>query len=1073
MAEPGPGKDAELLRATGPQASGPGLLHACLYALSVAVFIVAVATDLSVVIELWLNSFESWAYFRITLIMVPSCLIQFLSFKWYQTNDVATKHQCVLHLFQLAIVHRFYLLFDFAVKNANKQVGAQEKDWISRIANDTLTINMFTAMLLFVPQIVFLAYIHAVQQYFSFISCASMLASIFSLTWSMIFYAAFMSRSTMNQFSSSWSSIMIQGFWRGGMLASRISALVLGSICFNTWILVFFGVHALSMTSWIIHQTTNFCIPAVEELVYKCLIGSVYFFDYFKLTDSEAKHQVCIFYSVMVAQNVLIYYVYLTSFMSLFQTNILVTSSILILGGSTIGTVSMSTYFCIFHDSKTKEPDKHTTKDTDNHIESSTPKRISKLLAQNAVVDVESVGNPTSDVTADKKSLLTNIEQNIEIAEKGIINTSFTNNDEASASVQVVLEDEKMTSLHMEKFQSLCTSEKTLEDARVVNVSTEHFDESRNCTADPFQRQKRRGICSEIELGLKPIEGNLDLDPQLCSQKRRGICSLAQLGLELITDEQNYVEKSFSTLGTLKSDSESSSHHIAEKSLNSSILDAVSIRDLVFNSRRDQPIPESVLVRGRLSTPSTGSDSGDSLVAGQLQQPSPLPPQSSGAELEEDTTASYAASIHDYENVCPLGVARPPWCIRSWRGYTDIETYIHDDSVVRDRRRDTLTSTATGTTLSSADLSDTTTYASSPLRRLAPQPGPRRTRQDDYLDTLVYDLVERAESPSTTGLDPIAEEREEQPLSSLVATIDEIRRCAPDGSPAPLALNSMLTSDSQQSQPTTAATTTLRQLRQRRRLLLEPGTPLINAILSDSPILAPKADVVVVVAAPDEDNVYVAMNALGAQRCSTEDHTPCLGTVPIDKEDILSREDVDLTESADMPSRKRVVFSMTNEIIKDLSDSCSEQSDTTAISIDTTNAASFHSESQRTAVNRPRRKFSLLRERFEPKSADHPGQLPASEIFTNSSAMSSMMTQPYSFVMLNNDSNSLNLSACHDQENLMMKPSMMIEEKILHSDSLKDKRNLFFKQFLSPPKFPGWGKKRTFSPNAKITPKTY
>lgn len=96
---------------------------------------------------------------------------------------------------------------------------------------------------------------------------------------------------------------------------------------------------------------------------------------------------------------------------------------------------------------------------------------------------------------------------------------------------------------------------------------------------------------------------------------------------------------------------------------------------------------------------------------------------------------SHVTSIHDYENLCPLGVARPPWCIRSWKGYTDIETYIHDDSVVRDRRRDTLTSTATGTTLSS-DFSDAT-YVSQPLRKLM-----KRSRQDDYLDTLIYDLVD-------------------------------------------------------------------------------------------------------------------------------------------------------------------------------------------------------------------------------------------------------------------------------------------------------------------------------------------
>lgn len=94
---------------------------------------------------------------------------------------------------------------------------------------------------------------------------------------------------------------------------------------------------------------------------------------------------------------------------------------------------------------------------------------------------------------------------------------------------------------------------------------------------------------------------------------------------------------------------------------------------------------------------------------------------------------SCVTSIHDYENVCPLGVARPPWCIRSWKAYTDIETYIHDDSVVRDRRRDTLTST-TGTTYSSE-------YSDSMFSRGI-------LKQDDYTDTLTYDLVESKDNKS-------------------------------------------------------------------------------------------------------------------------------------------------------------------------------------------------------------------------------------------------------------------------------------------------------------------------------------
>ncbi|CAB0030440.1 unnamed protein product [Trichogramma brassicae] len=328
---------------------------------------------------------------------------------------------------------------------------------------------------------------------------------------------------------------------------------------------------------------------------------------------------------------------------------------------------------------------------------------------------------------------------------------------------------------------------------------------------------------------------------------------------------------------------------------------------------------------------------------------------------------SHVTSVHDYENVCPLSVARPPWCIRSWRGYTDIETYIHDDSVVRDRRTDTLTSTTF-----SSDFSDAT-YTS--LRKFM-----RTSRQDDYLDTLIYDLADLEsvgnkaatleEVSSTTdtattlpesteetsqdrsnlfsarpvvidelggmlSLDTITSEASSSNLpelrvnlhkpssvSSLVATIDEIRRCTADNSPryvyhrnseTPARVQDFPQQQQQQQQQQDSHKVFLKKSHLAKVLFAgndysnltfsynpsEPWsttgslvgnsdtsssydklirewtnyrlretnsvtTPLINAILSDSPILGPKTEVVTNVA-PEEDNVYVDMNAFGAK----------------------------------------------------------------------------------------------------------------------------------------------------------------------------------------------------------------
>lgn len=91
---------------------------------------------------------------------------------------------------------------------------------------------------------------------------------------------------------------------------------------------------------------------------------------------------------------------------------------------------------------------------------------------------------------------------------------------------------------------------------------------------------------------------------------------MTQLGLELITDEDNYVEKSFSSLDKLKSNSELSVD-AQDKSVDSGILDSLPIKSLITDNSCDLVIPESILVRGRLSTPAA-SESGETTVTAQV-----------------------------------------------------------------------------------------------------------------------------------------------------------------------------------------------------------------------------------------------------------------------------------------------------------------------------------------------------------------------------------------------------------------------------------------------------------------------
>ncbi|XP_014217842.1 XK-related protein 5-like [Copidosoma floridanum] len=560
----------------------PGL-DALFYGLTLAVFAASSVADLFVVIEHWLNTYKSWALFTVGLAFVPSCFLQLLSLKWYQASGKLKYKQWISHTFHLAIAHRFCFLLNHAIKTIKVPISSQQRDWFFTIEKDAFTLNLFTAMLVYIPQIIFQVYVMAVLQHISFWTSTSVITSLCSLTWALTSYSLLTNRAVQDEAQFTWSSVMIQGFWRGGMLTSRIAALVLAAIYLKTWIFVIFGIHTLGTTLSVIQQTTKSCLSTVDELVYKCLIGAVYFFDFLKLLENQVKYHVYLFYAIMIAENAVFYVLYLVYFKNHYHTNVFIVSSVMILGGSFIGAVSMIMHFCMFPNIKTIKLCKRIHFIPEAILKKSSAKSIGKTSPNkkwnNQPVTDEPTGRINPDSSADKKSLLTDIAQNAELMEKGIVNSSFCKSDEANVTVEVVVEESQVTNVEVtvQQFQNQAVLENEINDSIChIDVSVEKMD--------------------HVSLN----KCNMDVDPQLCSQKRRGICSLTQLGLQLITDEDNYVEKSFS-LDKLKSNSEVSIN-VEDKSIESMIIESLPIKSLA-NENCETMAPDGILARCRLHTP--------------------------------------------------------------------------------------------------------------------------------------------------------------------------------------------------------------------------------------------------------------------------------------------------------------------------------------------------------------------------------------------------------------------------------------------------------------------------------------
>ncbi|XP_076223600.1 uncharacterized protein LOC116428236 isoform X1 [Nomia melanderi] len=1091
------------------------LLDLIYYMTSVSFFFVDIATDSIVFMEYFLQGQFIWGCFAMSFTILPAAVIQMFSLRWYHSDGSIKTVHWLLHFFFLGVLQRYLILLYATIYSLRSKRFVKDKNWVYRQESDICMLHLFESFMGAAPQLILQLYVMAVLRHTPLWTSLSAVVSFCSLSWAIGTYIKAMHKINPDH-EATWVALALQGFWRAGMLISRIIVLVLTALCLREWFLLFLGLHWLFMTVWVILQNTDFCPTIWEERIYNCIIGLIYCFDFFNLRVGKSRYRMLIFYLIVTIENTVFLVVYVFCFKDTIKTKEIATVASVVAGGMMIGLSNMLLYYGKYHPSKiiggaSKGGGEKQAETVTKTV--GTPRSFKQYYSNSPCSVGRSQEAVSEEVTTDKQSLLTNIVQSSDCAETGIINQSCKVASESkTAAMRVVSECESAHNEILPKDEGSGGTSGTLPkpssfhppDAAVAAREFKMQNDCNDAAEKDIHRQKRRGICL-------PTSHGLDIDEEVTakdepsslsgsSRKRRGICFSNQLILEMENDVNEKVDKKLSDMNGARQDPEGRSVGEARK-------DAHDDKDDLGDDHDN-----GVSMRDRLKTPPIFDDAREKIsetekLTKDLQQ--------------RDETMSCVTSIHDYENVCPLGVARPPWCIRSWKGYTDIETYIHDDSVVRDRRRDTLTSTTTGTTYSS-EFSDIT-CVSSILRGIL--------KQDDYLDTLAYDLIDPRElraarnEDSSSGkrsaeveeqnatvyiakpvvidekggmfaLDTILEEHDEDKfdhsrptrdsVSTLVSTIDQIRRYTAENSPRHvyhttgsqwedfdpknLIKKAQLTRalfKNDLKDPATCNRNYLNRLDEpdsivRGRCEIDTirdlvkycaiesikKTPLIDAILSDSPILGGKAktqkaqdskenDLYVEMSplVPVAQNVQVVHNFPGA--CETAE-TCKAGSV-----DALSmgpaESNVD-AEKADPDKRKR-------------------------------------------PMNYPKRKFSLLREKFETKSQLVYVVTPNKAIKLEQSASELDPLKKAGSVV---SRKGVDLFARHDKENLAPAAPLNVGlakhapndrsnanrdktdticqiEKSSHDTdlNLKERRHIFLEQVLSPPKLLTWNKRRS------------
>ncbi|XP_073953704.1 uncharacterized protein isoform X2 [Choristoneura fumiferana] len=926
-------------------------------------------------------------------------------------------------------------------------------------------------------------------------------ASIASVIWGCANYIYGLSWFSCERFQ--WSTFSLKIIWHFGMLISRISGIILFTIVFGMWTLVPLGLHWLAMTFWIVTQKTTFCPNKLEETFYNVVMGLVYCFCYINLREGHTRYRLMMFYTLMVTQNFgsLFLYVLITD-SERQKKSWSITTSICVIAGTVIGMFAMILYYRYFH-SKGPIPWKNGSNDIElnnkisttrinniglNYVRSFKSSQKTEIKNENPRRECTQV-QPTDIENADKKFLLDHW-----IARSGT--PTFT-----SAPVGDNSMDVSSIQLH--------TVENT---PQTINKDENNFYDRSRLKIHP--KKGKTPLLSSKELTLKlssidNLESSIDIitSSNLNLQKRRGICSSDDLRDNLANinlDECNIVHSDF--IKTTKPDQGSEFSHDTDGSNKKTSSDSIDMDlDLSFsdiNSSDINTFNENIVQKlclSALKNIKVGNQDADieniqrialdilkEMYTRKGKSKKIMSGESITSKQRDLETPTEILSVHDYENICAVNIAREAWGLRSWNGYSDIENWLHDGSVFRDRRRDTLTSGSSE--ISSCISQDLKTAI------LAAPSFPKKpptysnvfvkfdpSNQEQYVDSIICqsndDTFLAKPCMIDTGkdyLEPIIEELDDlgdldpsnkkrlTSESSLVATIDEIRKATIANSPRNLYHKRR---DLQWYTPKEEVSAKI-ECNLERALWKEPSKfdssnimeslPEKENILNVSHVskydLSKKEINCTVTSSSEasgfENNSRKNTRERQKSACNLKTQYKKNETKPDQSLKDLSNKDIDFLwqlvtdNSLPLSSTEDLASSRLTSSLQSLI-----QKETSISHVQTSSKISNMKKSERT---KPRRKFSMLREKFEPKLNINSDEEILFHCPENLSASNeSVVVNQFNVNVDTVDQKKINISP----EEAKTNRSASNRSDVIMSKNMKEKRSLFMKQVLSPPKF--------------------
>nr|XP_046155419.1 XK-related protein 6b [Oncorhynchus gorbuscha] len=303
--------------------------------LALFVFFWDVGTDLALAIDYYHKHDYLWSGLTLFLVLVPSVLVQILSFRWFVqdytggglgsveglSNQRATaglsaqgRERCCLlsvwlwqtliHIFQMGQVWRYIRTMYLGIQSHRRKENQRRFYWA--MMYEYADVNMLRLLETFLesaPQLVLQLCIMIQRNRAETLQCMSVLASLLSLSWVLASYHKLLRDSRDDKKSLSYRGALVHLFWRLFTISSRVLSFALFASVFHLYFGIFVVLHWCAMAFWVIHGGTDFCMSKWEEVLFNMVVGVVYVFCWFNVREGRTRYRMVTYYTVVLLEN--------------------------------------------------------------------------------------------------------------------------------------------------------------------------------------------------------------------------------------------------------------------------------------------------------------------------------------------------------------------------------------------------------------------------------------------------------------------------------------------------------------------------------------------------------------------------------------------------------------------------------------------------------------------------------------------------------------------------------------------------------------------------------------------------